>query len=60
MDPDKIILATGNAASIESKSNISTSAGLIGAKFTKDSIGFATQIIEQNTVTGLNAVLMNG
>ena len=55
VDEAGIIMATGQAAATDIAKNITgTSTGLTGAKFTKDSIGFAT-----GSGSNINAILMN-
>lgn len=50
---------TGNTTTDDGKRITGTSEGLVGAKFTKDSIGFTTAYTENNT-TKYNALLMDG
>lgn len=54
LDEEGIVLATGNSTTDTSKNITGLSTGLTGAKFTKDSIGFAT-----GSGSNINAVLMN-
>lgn len=50
---------TGNTTTDDGKRITGTAGGLVGAKFTKDSIGFTTAYTENNT-TKYNALLMDG
>ena len=54
LDEEGIVLATGNSTTDTSKNITGLSTGLTGAKFTKESIGFAT-----GSGSNINAVLMN-
>jgi hypothetical protein len=63
MKNDYLVIASGNIINSTDSNDLNkittgvtgTSTGLVGAKFTKDSIGFAT-----GSGNNINAILMNG